>query len=323
MSAARTRPSRGLVALLLWAIVTSASPFARADVPELHVYRTEHFVFTYHAGSEAVIQRLARPSEAMRQRVCREIGVRCFDGPIRVHLATSQPEFRREQLGNRGGTRGNDGHLDWAAGIAYPRQGFILLRSDRRELLTIDEIFHHEVSHIAVRRGVGHRFLPRWFVEGLAILQAGEPVLGRIKTASQAALTGNLIPIRELEFRFPPAGPQVALAYAESVLFLQWLLTEIDDGGHRQLVRHVARGERFADAFVAIFGDTPDALWSTWRVSLLERASWLPFLFDAGLLWFLLTGIFLWVYVRKRRDMRSTLAAWDEEEARRPPAWYD
>ena len=292
---------------------------ARAEADDLLVFRTPHFSFTYHPGSEGAVRSLAEGAEAVRDQVCREIRVRCFEGPVRVHLATSADEFRREQRG----VSAKEGHLDWAAGIAYPRLGFVLLRTDRRVLLDLSEIFHHEVSHIAVRLGVDHRFLPRWFVEGLAIHQAGEPVLGRIQAASKAALTRSLIPIRDLSFRFPAGGPRVSLAYAESVLFLRWLLAEHAEQGHVEVVGRVARGQKFADAFQEVFGASADDLWEDWRDTFSERASWLPILFDAGLMWGLLSFLFLYVYWKKRRDMRATLDRWGKEEASRPPAWHD
>lgn len=315
------RPSRHAlfgVALVALLALCPGPALAAPEVPEMHAITTAHFVFTFQRDIAPAVERLAATAEALRTRTCRELALPCFDGPVRVHVAGSLEEFRREQPGDGGHT-----HIDWAAGVAYSAYDYVLLRVDAQALFSLDETFAHEISHIALREGVGERFLPRWFVEGVAIHQAGEALVERLRTAAGAALTNSLVPIRELQFSFPAYRPGLHLAYAESALFLRWLLTEHVADGHVAVAGRVARGEKFRDAFDAVFGASPDELFDDWRDGLRNRVSWWPLLTEAGLLWFLMAGIFVWAYWRRRRAMKAMLRRWAEEEANRPPAWFE
>ncbi len=281
---------------------------------------TEHFVFTFRRQAEPAARRLAGDAESIRRRLCDDLEVSCFEGPVRVHIAASAEEFALSQPGVRervaeGGKR-EDYHIDWAAGIAYTRRNLILLRIDHTALLSLEETFVHEVSHFALRHGINHNFVPRWFLEGVAILQAGEPILNRLRTASEASLTGSLIPIRDLTFSFPQHPARIRLAYAQSALFLRWLLRHEDDRAHVRVIGRVAAGERFNEAFPKVFGASPMALWEDWRDDTREAASWIPVLTSSALLWVLLTLIFLAAYARRRHASRARLRRWEEEEAR-------
>ena len=299
-------------------VLTVWAPVARAagPPPAMEAFHTENFVFTFPPGASGPMRGLAAGAEALRRRLCDDLGVPCFGGPVRVHLATSPQEWIDAQ------PDGGDGHVDWASGIAHTRRAMIILRSDRGGLLDLADTFAHEVSHMALKHGVGHRFLPRWFVEGVAIHQAGEEVVERVRSVSQAALTRSLIPIDDLAFSFPDSGGGVHLAYAESVLFLRWLLAERSDG-HVAVIARVAAGEKFRDVFPEIFGDRPSALWESWRDSIRERASWLSLVTDSGIFWVLATLIFILAYWRRRKQFRARLAQMEEEERERarPGEW--
>lgn len=330
MAASRHR-FRAFAAAAIVLLVSTLAPMegdaTPPDVPELYAIRTEHFVFTFHAPNRRAVEPLAAQAESIRRRVCHELDLGadptrpCFAGPVRVHVAESAEEFYGMRPG--GGAPPPSGHVDWAVGVAYADLDFILLRIDRTALLDLDDTFVHEVSHVALHEGTGGRFLPRWFLEGVAIHQAGEDVVQRLEAATQAALTGSLLPYRDIEFRFPESVARVRLAYAQSVLFLRWLLAEVEPDGHVQVVRRVAAGERFRDAFEDVFGDTPEGLHDAWSRGLRDRASWIPVVTGTGFLWGLLTFVFVWTWWRKRREMRALLDRWEEDDVGRPHAWYE
>lgn len=278
-------------------------------VPEFEVSRTKHFEFTYRPEQRRAMAPIIRDAESLRTAVCLELDVQCFRGPIRVHLADSAREFIAAQPDRDTG----EVLVDWAIGVAYTRRGLIILRADRTALLSLEETFIHELSHIALRRGVDHRFLPRWFVEGIAILQAGESVLDRLQAANRAALTGSLLSARDLMFSFPGRPAQLSLAYAQSALFVRWLVTERRPGGHVTLISRVAGGEKFREAFPAVFGEPVETLWDDWAAELSDRSSWLALLTDTGVLWFLAAAVFLWAYIVKRREKKAAIAAMPDD----------
>ncbi|MCS6799359.1 MAG: hypothetical protein NZ898_12685, partial [Myxococcota bacterium] len=94
----------------------------------------------------------------------------------------------------------------YAIGVAYPRHSLVLVsltapRSGRVGEAT--SVLVHELSHVALHRASGGAPLPRWFVEGVAIHQAGEASLSRTRLLWGATVAGRLLPLEELERRFP------------------------------------------------------------------------------------------------------------------------
>jgi hypothetical protein len=314
---------RILVAAL--AVLLAAAPgdaAARPDPPELQAETTAHFVFTFHEPNRPAVRPLVARAEALRARLCTELEVRCFEERVRVHVAASAEEFHATRPGGDG-ARPPAAHVDWAVGIAYADHDLVLLRIDRLALFDLHDTFVHELSHVVLRKGTDGRFLPRWFVEGVALHQADELALERVQAAARAALTGSLVPLRDLTFRFPATPGRVHLAYAQSLLFFRWLVREVEPDGHVALIRRVAGGEKFEAAFAEVFGDSSDERFAEWSRGLRESSSWIPVLTGTGFLWGLLTFVFVWTWWRKRREMRAILKSWREEDEERARAWYD
>ncbi|MBW2463461.1 MAG: hypothetical protein JRH11_17555, partial [Deltaproteobacteria bacterium] len=108
---------------------------------------------------------------------------------------------------------------DYAAGVAYPRFGVILLTlqaPDSWQRPDVEKVLTHELSHIALYRAVGGQHLPRWFVEGVAVQQAGENDLNRIKKLWEAVVADNVVPLADLDNSFPRYAHRVSVAYAQS-----------------------------------------------------------------------------------------------------------
>jgi len=316
----RCRILVGALAALLALAPRAAA--GRQDPPELQAEATAHFVFTFHEPNRAAVRPLVDQAEAQRARLCGELGVRCFETPLRVHLAASAEEFHQTRP-DRSAEAPPAAHVDWAVGVAYADLDFVLLRVDRLALFDLDDTFVHELSHVVLRKGTDGRFLPRWFLEGVALHQADELALERIEAATRAALTGSLVPLRDLTFRFPSAPGRVHLAYAQSLLFLRWLVREVERDGHVAVVQRVAAGEKFEDAFRAVFGEPSEVRFDEWARGLRESSSWIPVLTGTGFLWGVLTLVFVWTWWRKRREMREILRSWREEDEERARAWYD
>ncbi len=299
------RAARRLIPLAVCILGWAGRVFAAAE-PALERHPTEHFVFLYEPGAEALVAPLAQNAEAVRLRVCRELALPCFQGPIEVRLARSEEEFRAA-------LPGRDTPVDNVVGVAYPTANRIVLRADAKGLFTLAETFEHEVSHIAVQRGVGRTRLPRWFLEGLALHQAGQPLAERLESATSAALTRQLIPLGRLERGFPREPAATRLAYAQSMLFFRELLQRGGISRIQALLQAVRRGEAFPSAFLRLYGESLDAVERAFVIDLTTGASWVPILTSGGLIWVVATGLFLWSYVRRRRRARATLRRWDAE----------
>ena len=205
---------------------------------------------------------------------------------------------------------------EWAVGVAFIRHGRIVLRAHGSALFSLRETFDHEVSHILVHGLVGEGDLPRWLSEGLAIWQAGESVVQRLASAQRATLSDSLMPLSELNDRFPAAGGGVSLAYAEAALFVRWLEFHY---GHRSLIlllHQLARGTSLERAFHLTFHASLADLEARWAAGLRrqKQGAMLTLLTDPNLMWIALSLLFIWVSLIQRRRRREQFQLMGELE---------
>jgi hypothetical protein len=207
----------------------------------------------------------------------------------------------------------------YAVGVAYPALGLVILSVvDPQSWLppNLDHVLTHELSHVVLHRAVGERPLPLWFVEGLAVHQAGEQRLGRIQTLWEAAITDDVLSASELSQRFPSRPNQVNLAYAESADLVEHMLRgERDRGRLRQLLVAVKAGASFEQALLSTYHVDLPYLEREWKRSLGERYRVLPMVLTGTALWGGIAVLVVVAFWRRRKDHREKLSRWAEEEA--------
>lgn len=214
----------------------------------------------------------------------------------------------------------------WASGLAYPNEGVVSLAARDRQghLLDMERTLAHELAHMALDRALGEGGVPRWLTEGFAYLHSSDSSFGRAATLFGAVVRGAIIPIHELEHRFPAAEDEVALAYAQSYDLVAYLArrgasAESDDDGDRsafrQFLARLAGGESLDGAALAAYGRTILQLEDEWLASLRSRYLWYPIGALGAFLW-VVGGVLLFVgWLRRRRQMRHRLRQWEAEEA--------
>lgn len=215
----------------------------------------------------------------------------------------------------------------YAVGVAYGRLGVVLLTitaPDTWEPTDLERVLAHELSHIALHRAVRGQPIPRWFAEGLAIHQARENNLERIRTLWTATVAGTLIPLSEIDRRFPEQVHSVNVAYAQSADIVGFLY-EDEEGkdGLRALVANVRAGATFDNAVQATYGESLGSIETRWRKDLDERYHSLPLFFSGTGLWVVASLLLVAAYVRRRRRHHARLAALaiaEEREAREEEA---
>ena len=207
----------------------------------------------------------------------------------------------------------------YAVGVAYPARGLVLLSltaPETWEFPDLERVLTHELSHIALFRAVRGRSVPRWFVEGLAITQAGENDLTRVRTLWTATLSDQLLPLEALSGAFPSRPYAVNVAYAQSADLVDFLLSQkYGARSFRALLKSLREGSRFEDSVLASYHESLPSVERRWRRRLEERFSTLPLIFSGTGVWLLATLLLVAAYVRRRRRHRSEIARMAEEES--------
>jgi hypothetical protein len=176
---------------------------------------------------------------------------------------------------------------------------------------------------MAIERALGAGRVPRWLHEGFAYQHSSDFTWERAQVLAVAELHGNIIPLTELEARFPAGHDGVQLAYAESYDFVGWLanrgryIDAEDDGNRapfRDFLAEVAAGASIDAAAIEHFGKSIVDLDVEWRESLRNRYLWFPVAALGGFFWVLMGGLAVVGWRRRRRQQRQRLEAMEIEE---------
>jgi hypothetical protein len=269
----------------------------------------DRFVIRYSTGDDGLAAELMRDSLQIRERVIADIGVD-FAEKTEIRLSPTIEAFQEAQPG------GTWIPL-WATGVAYPRQNIIVLLSPRAvkgSRLNMIEVFAHEFSHIALGRALTGVKVPLWLNEGLAIYEAREWTFSRISVLTRASLTDRLIPLAVLTLSFPAEEEPADLAYAESFMFISFLINKVGREAFHLLIRDYIRHGDLAGALRRGTGMNLADLEERWLVYLKLRVSWVPIITSVTTLWFIAALIFTYGYARKKRQANRRLREMEAEE---------
>ncbi len=178
----------------------------------------------------------------------------------------------------------------------------------------LETVFHHELSHVALSDAVAGHHVPRWFDEGLAIYESGEHPVQRMKELWDATLFRQLLPLGELDRRFPEHQGQVNIAYAESADVVRFLLHGQDKLRFVSLIERVRAGARFDRALEDAYDTDVRKLEYQWREVCAKRNTFAPMLASGSFVWVLAFGALVLGYRRRKRDAQATLERWEREE---------
>ena len=214
----------------------------------------------------------------------------------------------------------------YASGVAFMEQGVILLSlTDPRSFQRPDMegVLVHELAHVGLHRAVAGHPVPRWFSEGVAIHEAGEHSIERIRTLWDGTLRGQLVSFADLSGAFGEEHGAVDLAYAQSADVVRYLVDGDDPGRFPRLVTRLREGSTFDDAVRQAYGLPLAYVEREWRAAVERRfGRWPSFLAGLASLWALSAVLLVVGYVRVRRKHAQTLAAWaaaEEAATAQPP----
>ena len=284
--------SRLILCTLLWPYAA----FGATTAPELRIEAPPEL-----AG---VATRLAEVDAEKLIGIAEIVGLERPGPPIRVVLAAEDSEAARAAP-------------EWVSGYAYGNLGVIVLFPERTPSYpdsSLTELLRHEVAHVLIDRAAGGRAVPRWFHEGVATLAAD---VWRLSDRSRFAISmvrGGETTLAEIESEFGGERRQVAEAYALASAFVRDVALRYRAGAPAEILRLVALGQPFDEAFFRATGRTLEqAERSFWRRNAFWYR-WFPVVSSSITGWTLITLLFLLAAWRKRRQTAELRRRWDEEE---------
>lgn len=266
--------------------------------------------FVYHPSIRERVQPLIADAPATRAQLTEWLGQPVLH-EVRVAVARTPGEMATLAPPNAP-------YPDYAAGVAYPEIGLVLLTvkpvhpGSRHELT---EVFRHELAHVALEDAVAGRAVPRWFNEGFAVLASGETSFVRMQTLFTATVADKLLTLSQMERTFPLDENQASLAYAQAADVVRFLVRGEEQHRFRGFISRLRDGETMDHALLNSYGEETAALESEWREDVAKRYTFWPVLFSGTVVWAGTLGLFALGWRKKRRKAAATLARWEREEA--------
>jgi len=159
---------------------------------------------------------------------------------------------------------------------------------DRDRANALDIVLKHETVHLVLNRSRAR--LPRWFEEGLAVHHAGVPYLEPDTTLERFAAAGNLPSFAEAGRLFEGDAREAALGYKLGQRAVGAFVGRFGDDAVRRLVRALASGLAFQDAFREATGVPLASFEERWRAEVTPALPFWLFVvvenFDLALLFF-------------------------------------
>ncbi|MDB4941413.1 MAG: hypothetical protein JWP97_947 [Labilithrix sp.] len=206
----------------------------------------------------------------------------------------------------------------YASGVAYTGLHLVLISMFAPggvDGVDLEQVFRHEMSHVALEDATLGQHVPVWFNEGLAVGLAGENQFDRQNVLARATVYGNLLPLDDLDRSFPRDHAEVGIAYAESADVLRFLMRRTDHVRFTAMIRRVREGQPFDRALGDAYGSDLRKLEFQWRTEAERRYSIFPILAGGGIMWVAVIGALGWGWVKKRRRAKAILARWATEDA--------
>lgn len=266
--------------------------------------------FVYHPSIRERVQPLIDDAATTRTALTEWVGQPVLS-EVRVVVARTPGEMATLAPPNAP-------YPDYAAGVAYPEIGLVLLTikpvhpNSQQDL---GEVFRHELAHVALEDAVSGRPIPRWFNEGFAVVASGETSFPRMRALVSATLSDNLLTLSQLERTFPLQEWQAEIAYAEAADVVRFLIRREEKHRFRGLISRLRDGETMDSALLNSYGAETAMLESEWRNEVAKRYTFYPVLFSGSVIWMGTLGLFAFGWRKKRKKAAATLARWAREEA--------
>ncbi len=274
-----------------------ANSFSRAVFKE---YKSPSVIIRYDGRIESLALEIANKYPEIRNEVENKTGWK-IDFIVAIEIISKGDEFRRLTKS------------DLVTAFAVPHKNLIVLdyASIEKAPYNLEPTIRHELYHLLLHNNISDERLPKWLDEGVSQWGSGG-IADIINTGAKdilrkAALSGNLIPLREIERKFPADDKGMILAYEQSKSIVEFIASEYGDDRVISLINGLKDGMSIDDAVQQTLLLPLNVLEDEWKKSLKKSYSWVSYIAD-HIYWVLFLGAALATiigYIRFRIRMKN------------------
>ena len=259
----------------------------------------------YQQGNGSEAQVLAQGAPGVLAEVERDLGLEAGGGfTVRI-----LPPREAAGVGSA------DGAPHWAVGYVRDGSREVVLRGESVRSYPFGDllsVFAHELTHVLLGTVPRAESLPRWFHEGVAVMESRHWSLRDVFALGTMVLVGPPTPLQDLTRSFPSDDAAARTAYAESFHFVSYLEREHGPDAVRRILAKMKEGMIFPEAFRLAIGRDLSAEEAAWRDRVNFAYRWIPALTSTGVLWAGITLLVLLSRMARRRRDRVLLENWKE-----------
>ncbi|MBD3178734.1 MAG: hypothetical protein GF417_03565 [Candidatus Latescibacteria bacterium] len=290
-------PAVAITFILLLAAVSTA-------LPEERVTAAGGYVTIYHRDRyREMALRVADLIDESAALMANQLGISRIDS-IDLYIAPGREEYNRLYPGSI---------PEWSEACSHPSDMTICINADAvlKSQRPLRIVLRHELSHILLAQRVEGARCPRWFMEGVAMIQSREWSLTDQWEFLLAVWQKDCPYLDDLTGSFPPGNRRAA--YMMSYFAVRELLSEREE----DLMTLTAFTRDLGDfnrAFFLTFGETPQDFSARIDVLIKDKYRNILFLAASTPFWSFMVLLFLAAYLLKRRRSLGKLREWEEEE---------
>lgn len=209
---------------------------------------------------------------------------------------------------------------DWSGGVAFPDQHKVILRppQDFFDPQEYREVLLHELAHIYLADKVDTCRVPLWFNEGLAMQMSGKTFSWNDHLViSSAVITRALLDLPEVDRMLAFGTAKAQLAYAQSLLAVQYLIRKSGEKSIGDLLDGLSAGKNWEQVFEQVYdGDGNDAAQFNQDLQqyIHQQYRWALLLQVKNLFWILLVILVLCGFIVIKIRNRRILKEWEKNE---------
>jgi hypothetical protein len=263
----------------------------------------------YHPSLYDVAQRLVHEGDATRAALQSMLGVAVLDS-IEVRVARTKEELDALSPREAPPPAG-------AWGVPYAPIRLIVVAqplstaggrgAPNDDAPSAEDVFRHELAHVALFDATAGRPLPRWLDEGFAVHATGERSLSRLHTLWRAEVSGPWLSVGQLE-SFPDEPTLARVADAESADLVRFLSSDDDHARFVAFLARVRAGDVIDHAAAESYGANLATLEHRWHEDVTRRCVTTPLAVAGGLGWGLAGAAIVVAWRRRRRAAARKLA---------------
>jgi len=263
------------------------------------------FIIVFPPHLRRMAERVSRILDQSYWEIAGDVGLERMD-TVTIYIAGDREAYRRYHEGLV---------PEW--GVAYSRWHGREMGIDAGAVLSeprpLEVVIRHELSHIVLAERIGGVPCPRWFIEGLAMIQSSEWTFedqwGLVRSVGRKSLPS----LEELKGPFPRNAGDATLAYRVSYYAVEELLGD-RQGELVTLTAFIRDLGNFDEPFILTFGESPGDYSVRLHVLMLNRYETAARLIGYIPYWGMLSLLCVIAYTVKRIRTWRRLREWERAE---------